>query len=76
MTSDLLLIDKINSLQHPLLGKFLSGWCWPLYDIDVQTGMLRIDVCGKLQVSHVGELTCLVDATMTEHDIDQFYNEE
>jgi hypothetical protein len=76
MSNDLLLLDKINSLPHPLFGKFLGGWCWPIFDIDVQTGLLRIDVCGKLQVSGVGELTCLVDANMTEHPIEQFYNEE
>ena len=52
---DLLRMDFINSLQQPIMCTELDGTQWPLYDLDVETGLMRIDVCGKLQVTEVSE---------------------
>ena len=47
-TGDKLKFDYINSLPQPFMGVFIGGDEWPIEDIDVQTGLLRIDVCGKI----------------------------
>lgn len=72
---DLLSMDKINALPHPLFANTGGGTWWPVCDIDVQTGFMRIDVMGKLDVLHFGGLICLRDADGIEHDVDDFYNE-
>jgi hypothetical protein len=65
--------DYINSLPQPLIGVFFGGDRWPIGDIDAQTGLLRIDVCGRLQVKHVGDVKCFVDASGVIHETDSFY---
>lgn len=72
---DLLNMEHINSLPHPLLVRFVGGDEWPLYDIDVSSGLLRIDVCGKLQVMHIGEVDIFYDADGIEHDAETFYTD-
>lgn len=73
MVSDLLRMDHINSFPQPFVAVFYGGDSWPLEDIDVQSGLLRIDVCGKLQVKHVGEVKHFVDATGETHAPDTWY---
>lgn len=77
MKSDLLLMDKLNSLPHPLIGRFCgdSHW-WEIHDIDVETGLTRINVSGLLEVKHFCELMFIEDANHNLHDPDDFYNEE
>jgi hypothetical protein len=74
--SDLLLMDKINALPHPLFVEISRGWWWPVHDIDVETGLLRIDVVGKLDVHHFGGMLKLRDANGVEYNTDDFYNED
>lgn len=71
---DLLKLDHINSLTQPLIANFGSSE-WPVYDIDVQTGLIRIDVVGLLEIKHIGEVLSFRDADGEEHDADSFYNE-
>ena len=73
---DLLDMRYINSLPQPFIARFLGGWEWPVYDIDVETGLMRIDVVGKLQVTHIGEVTHFRDAEGVEHVVDSLYLEE
>ena len=75
MGTDILNMELINSLPLPLTARFLGGDEWPVVDIDVETGLMRIDVCGKLQVMHVGDVTLFRDADYAEHDIELFYLE-
>lgn len=70
--SDLLDMDRLNSLPQPLWVNSSATW-WPVHDIDVETGLLRIDVCGMLDVLHFGGITGLRDAHGNEHDPDDFY---
>lgn len=73
--SDLLRMDYINSLPHPLMVTLVGGSEWPLYDLCVVTGLMRLDVCGKLDVSHIGEARSFLDMSGVVHDADTFYSE-
>ena len=72
---DKLRMDFINSLPQPFIVRFIDGTEWPLYDIDVETGILRIDVCGKLQIMHIGEAALFRDMDGAEHDAETFYSD-
>ncbi|AOJ31394.1 hypothetical protein [Burkholderia metallica] len=75
---DLLDMEFINSLPQPLLARqYGSGdrWWWPVNDIDVQTGLLRIDVCGKLDVLHISDVYFFRDANGNEYHSDDFYSD-
>jgi hypothetical protein len=69
--ADILDFDWINSLGQ-LYTRYLGTW-WPVYDIEVQTGLLRIDVCGKLDVLHMDDVMKFKDDDGTEYDCDDFY---
>lgn len=71
--ADRLNMDKINSLPQPLTALFFGGGSWPIHDIDVETGVLRIDVSGELQVCHIGEIHTVVEPGGTEHDVEELY---
>jgi hypothetical protein len=75
--TDLLRMEYINSLPHPFLARF-SGekdWWWPVNDFEVQTGLLRIDVCGKLEVKSFCEVMEIRDGDHVTHDPDTFYSD-
>jgi len=74
--SDLLRMDYINSLPQPFIAHFFGGSEWPVNDIDVETGLLRIDVCGLLDVKHISDVMVFVDANGVKHDAESFYEEE
>ena len=75
MSDDLLRMDYINSLPQPLYIKQADGWKWPLHILDVQTGCLQFDVCGKLQNGHIDEVVEFIDADGGVHPTDTFYTE-
>ncbi|TDV06031.1 hypothetical protein [Paraburkholderia caballeronis] len=70
-------MDWINSLPQPFLagdrdhnGKRI--W-WPVNDFEVQTGLYRIDVCGKLDVCHIGDHFVFMDGNGVEHGHEDFF---
>lgn len=65
---DLLDLEYINSLPLPLWDGE-----WPVYDIDVETGLYRIDVCGLLDVLHIRRCFTMRDATGKNHYVGDFY---
>ena len=71
--SDKLNMEYINSLPQPFTARLYGGDEWELYDIDVETGLLRIDVCGKAQVMHISDVNLFRDMDGIEHDSDTFY---
>lgn len=71
--SDLLRMNYINSLPQPFMATFCGGDEWPVYDIDVETGLFRIDVVGKLQVCEIGDVNYFTDEAGTKHDSDTFF---
>lgn len=74
--SDILNMGYINSLPQPFFARLCGGNSWPVHDIDVETGLLRIDVVGLLQAVHIGDVLFFRDACGAEHDPDSFYLEE
>jgi hypothetical protein len=74
--SDLLNMKLINSLGQ-LYSRDVGDWdwWWPVYDIDVETGLFRIDVCGKLQAKHIGDVASFKDDSGRQFDPESFYLE-
>ena len=72
---DKLHMDRLNALPQPFIGVFLCGARWPIYDIAVNIGTLRIDVCGKLDIRMFCELTALIDDSGTSHDPETFWTD-
>ena len=72
---DKLRIDYINSLPQPFIATFFGNSEWPVHDIDVQTGLLRIDVCGMLQSEHIGAVKFFTDEAGEKHDAETFYTD-
>ena len=68
--ADLLDMDYINSLPQPLWDGD-----WPVYDIDVSSGLYRIDVCGLLEVRHIDRCGTMRDATGKTHYTGDFYTD-
>lgn len=75
MTSDLLRMDYINSLPQPFVARMFGGAEWEVADIDVETGLMRILVCGKIQPTHIGEVSHFRDMDGAVHSADSFYCE-
>jgi hypothetical protein len=75
-SKDVLRMDYINSLPHPFLARFCGDktW-WPVHDFEVQTGLMRIDVCGLLQCKSFGEVVEIQDGSGRTHDPDSFYSD-
>lgn len=73
---DKLDMAAINGLPHPLTARFVGDEKWPIHDIDVETGLMRIDVCGLLQCMHFTEVTHILDADGGSHDAERFWNWE
>ncbi|WP_311272207.1 MULTISPECIES: hypothetical protein [unclassified Rhizobium] len=74
--SDLLRMDYINSLPQPFLARFCGDKdFWPVNDFEVGTGLMRIDVCGLLDVKHFGEVMEIKDGNDVTHDPDTFYSD-
>lgn len=70
----LLDMDYINSLPQPLMARKGSrDWWWPVNDIEVKTGLLRVDICGKLEIWSIGEVVGFMDDRGVEHSADDFY---
>lgn len=70
--ADLLDMDYINSLPQDIWCRYLGGW-WPLYRIDVETGLLNIDVCGKLDALHIDDIMEFRDGSGKLHSTFDFY---
>ncbi len=74
--SDLLRMEYINALPQPFIVRFCGDdqW-WPVNDFEVGTGMMRIDVCGLLEVKHFSEVMEVKDGDSVTHDPDTFYSD-
>jgi hypothetical protein len=74
--SDLLSMERINSLPHPLLICLCGDKVeWPLELVCVETGLLKFDVCGLSQNGHFGEVMEVIDANGLRHDAETFYSD-
>ena len=73
--NDLLRIDHINSLPQPLMARTFGGGDWEVEFICVETGCMRINVCGPSQNTHIDEVLYFVDDAGTKHSTDSFYSD-
>ena len=73
--ADMLNMRHINSLPHPLSARSLGNkeYWWPVEQICVETGCMTIDVCGKAENKHIGDVGMFRDSAGFEHDPDSFY---
>ncbi|MCB1719220.1 MAG: hypothetical protein KDK05_29145 [Candidatus Competibacteraceae bacterium] len=71
----MLRMDYINSLPQPFVATLPGGHEWPVFDIDAETGMLRIDASGMLEAKFITDVLCFTDASGLQHDPDTFYEE-
>jgi hypothetical protein len=74
-SADRLDMAYINSLPQPFHVRQYGekAFCWPVHDIDVETGLVRIDVCGKLDILHISDIAAFLDMSGREHQPDGFY---
>lgn len=72
---EVLRMEHINSLPQPFLVRFYGDkeWWWPVHDFEVATGLLRIDVCGKLQVKSFYDVAGIRDGDHALHEPETFY---
>lgn len=69
--ADKLNMDLINSLPQPFYTTCKFGW--PIHDIDVEAGLMRLDVMGKLDVTHIAEHYTVRDQDGNVHETDDWY---
>ena len=74
--ADILDMEKFNSLQGPVTARLFGGDEYWVETLCVQTGCMRLDVCGKIDFSHFDEVSMLVDINGDEHDPDDFWIED
>ncbi len=71
---DILDMEKFNSLPQPvtaiLYGDTSGYW---IETLCVQTGCMRLDVMGKIDLSHFDNVKHLVDIDGNTHDPDDFW---
>ena len=72
--NDLLNMEFINSLPQPFIAiEYDEKWQWPIQDICVQSGIMRIDVCGLLQPVELLDYKFIQDANGNKHNPEDFY---
>lgn len=73
---DLLNGVKFNALPSPVTARMCGGGSWWIETLDVQTGTIRLDVCGKIDFSDFSEIMELIDINGIKHDPDDFWVDE
>lgn len=69
--------DTLNEAKLQGIGSgYLVDEHYPIVDIDIETGLYRIDVHGMLEVRHWSTLITLKTVDGETLDPDDFYNEE
>ena len=74
--NDKLNMDKFNALPSPVTARLWSGAEHWIETLCVQTGCMRLDVCGQIDLSNFDEVRTLIDIDGNEHDPDDFYLED
>ena len=70
---DIIDLGKFNSLPSPVTARILSGAEYWIETLDVQTGLMKIDVCGQVDLTSFAEVLMLIDADGIEHNPDDFW---
>ncbi|MBL4766517.1 MAG: hypothetical protein JKY94_02180 [Rhodobacteraceae bacterium] len=70
---DVLNMAKFNALPSPVTARLFNGAEWWIETLDVQTGFMRLDVCGQIDLSCFSEVKMLIDIDGGEHEPDEFW---
>ena len=73
---DMLNMKKFNALPSPVTARLFSGSEHWIESLCVQTGLMRLDVCGQIDLSEFSLVKTLVDIDGGEHDPDDFWIED
>lgn len=65
---DKLNLDFINSLPQPLTAISWGDRETPVHDIDVETGLVRLDVMGKLDIMDIADFKAFRDLKGNLHN--------
>lgn len=70
---DMLNIKKFNSLPSPVTAQLFGGDEHWIESLCVQTGAMRLDVCGLIDLEDFAMVKTLVDINGVEHNPEEFY---
>jgi len=70
---DILDMDRFNALPGPVTARLFGGGEYWIETLCVQTGCMRLDVCGQIDHSHFDEVHTLIDMDSNEHNPDDFW---
>jgi len=73
---DLLKIKEFNELPSPVTARIFGGGEYWIETLDVQTGCMRLDVSGQIDLSEFSMVKMLIDANGNEYDPDDFWVED
>lgn len=73
---DLLNMLKFNTLPGPVTARISGGAEYWIETLDVQTGLMRLDVSGRLDRMEFIEANMLIDGDGVEHNPDDFWLED
>lgn len=74
--ADILNMEYINSIPHPLMCRKHEGdsWC-QVETICVQTGCMRLDIWGRIDLTHIDKFLHFQGADGEIHNAEDFYLE-
>jgi hypothetical protein len=77
MSNDLINIVKFNSLPPPVTARLIAnGGDYWIESLCVQTGIMRLDVYGQIDIEDFIMCAELIDSNGVSHNPEDFYNEE
>ena len=73
---DILNIVKFNALPGPVTARLIGGDEYWIESLCVRTGLMRLDVCGQIDLSDFSLVAALIDIDGNEHNPDDFWIED
>ena len=70
---DVINMAKFNALPAPVTARLISGDELWIETLDVQTGFMRLDVQGQIDLECFSFVAMLIDIDGGEHDPDEFW---
>lgn len=71
--NDLLNFDYINSLPQPFSATLVGDDDWPVIDICVKSGIVRLDICGAVDIMDISDVVCFTDSLGSIHYAETFF---
>ena len=72
-SGDLIDMAKFNALPSPVTARLCGGGEYWIETLCVQTGCMRLDVSGQIDLSHFAEVMVLIDIDGEEYEPDDFW---